>query len=186
MSKLHFLSHWLYSQLFVTPPYPTHDFTGQAVILTGSNTSLGLEAARHFARLNCAKLILAVRTLSKGEKAKESILASTKRTSRCIEVWNLDLPSTASVKAFATRAQQLDRLDVLVENAGILHSPTFTATADGNEIELQTNVISPFLLAPVAVAEAEGNGEEVQWHASPGSGDVGNAPHSLIQGEGKG
>jgi retinol dehydrogenase 12 len=142
-----FHSQWLYSQFFVTPPYPTHDFTGQTVIVTGSNAGLSLEAARHFARLNCAKLILAVRTVSKGEKAKESILASTKRTSDCIEVWDLDLSSTASVKAFATRAQQLDRVDVLVENAGILPPPTFAATADGNEIALQTNVISAFLLA---------------------------------------
>ena len=97
---LRFLSQFLYSQFFVTPPYPAYDFTGQTVIVTGSNTGLGLEAARHFARLNCAKLILAVRTKSKGEEAKESILASTKRTSDCIEVWDLDLSSTASVKAF--------------------------------------------------------------------------------------
>lgn len=142
-----FLSQFLYSQLFVTPHYPTHDFTGQTIIVTGSNTGLGLDAARHFARLNCAKLILAVRTVSKGEKAKESILATTKRTSDCIEVWELDLSKTWSVKAFATRAKQLHRLDVLVENAGVLPPTTFTATAEGNEMGLQTNVISPFLLA---------------------------------------
>jgi NAD(P)-dependent dehydrogenase (short-subunit alcohol dehydrogenase family) len=121
---LRFLSQFLYSQFFVTPPYPAYDFTGQTVIVTSSNTGLGLEAARHFARLNCAKLILAVRTKSKGEEAKESILASTKRTSDCIEVWDLDLSSTASVKAFAARAQKLDRLDVLVENAGLLSPAT--------------------------------------------------------------
>jgi retinol dehydrogenase 12 len=144
---LRFLSQWLYSQFFVTPPHPTHDFTGQTVIVTGSNTGLGLEAARHFARLNCAKLILAVRTKSKGEEAKESILASTKHTTDCIEVWDLDLLSTASVKAFATRAQQLDRLDVLVENAGLLSPATWTPTAEGTEITVQTNVISTFLLA---------------------------------------
>ena len=147
MGVLQFLLHFLHSQLFVTPPSPTHDFTGQTVIVTGSNTGLGLEAARHFARLNCAKLILAVRTASKGENAKESILASTKRTSDCIEVWDLDLSSTVSVKAFASRAQRLERLDVLVENAGVLSSEKFTVTAEGNEIGLQTNVISTFLLA---------------------------------------
>jgi retinol dehydrogenase-12 len=147
MAMLRFMSQFLYSQFFVTPPYPTYDFTGQTVIVTGSNTGLGLEAARHFARLNCAKIILAVRTKSKGEKAKESILASTKRTSDCIEVWDLDLSSTASVKAFATRAQLLDRLDVLVENAGLLSPATCTLTAEGAEITVQTNVISTFLLA---------------------------------------
>jgi retinol dehydrogenase 12 len=81
-----FLSQCFYFQLFVTLPYPTHDFTGQTVIMTGSNTGLALEAARHFAWPNCAKLILAVRIVPKGEKAKECILVSTKCTPDCIEV----------------------------------------------------------------------------------------------------
>jgi retinol dehydrogenase 12 len=140
-----FVTQTLYSQLFFTPPYPTHDFTGQTVIVTGSNVGLGLEAARHFARLNCAKLILAVRTISKGEKAKESILSSTKRTSDCIEVWPLDLSSSASVKAFARRAGGLERVDVMVENAGL--SVAGYEIMEGNEASLQVNVINTFLLA---------------------------------------
>lgn len=140
-----FLKTFLYSQLFVTPPYPTHDFSGQTVIVTGSNTGLGFEAARHFARLNCAKLILAVRTISKGEKAKESILESTKRTSDCIEVWPLDQTSSESVKTFAKQAQSLDRIDVLVANAGI-QTPDFKIDED-HESTIKVNVISTFLLA---------------------------------------
>lgn len=140
-----FVTQTLYSQLFFTPPYPTHDFAGQTVIVTGSNVGLGLEAARHFARLNCAKLILAVRTISKGEKAKESILSSTKRTSDCIEVWSLDLSSSASVRAFARRAGGLERVDVVVENAGL--SVAGYGIMEGNEASLQVNVINTFLLA---------------------------------------
>jgi len=133
------------SQLFETPPYPTEDFTGKTIIVTGANTGLGLEAARHFTRLNCAKLILGVRTVSKGQAAKESILESTKRPSDCIEVWDLDLNSTASVKAFAARAQSLERVDVLLENAGI--STNEWALKEGYEQTIQVNVISTFLLA---------------------------------------
>ncbi|KAF7626495.1 hypothetical protein AFLA_013886 [Aspergillus flavus NRRL3357] len=48
----------------------------QTVIVTGSNTGLGLEAARHFYRLNCSRLILAVRTVTKGQTAKEEIIGS--------------------------------------------------------------------------------------------------------------
>lgn len=140
-----FLFQLLYSQLFVTPTYPTHDFSGQTVIVTGSNVGLGLDAARHFARLNCAKLILAVRTVSKGEKAKESILSPTKRKSDCIEVWPLDLSSSASVKAFAKRAEGLERVDILVENAGL--SVAGWEVMEGNEASLQVNVINTFLLA---------------------------------------
>lgn len=72
---------FLYSQLFVRIPYPTRDFTNETVIVTGANAGLGLEAARHFTRLNAAKVILAVRSISKGEAAKQSIESSTKRTS---------------------------------------------------------------------------------------------------------
>lgn len=156
-----FLLTFLYSQYFVTPPVPDHDFTGKTVIVTGSNTGLGFEAARHFARLNCKKLILAVRTISKGEKAKESILASTKRTLDCIEVWDLDLSSIASVKAFAKRAQRLERVDVLIENAGSMLME-FKLTDDGNEISLQTNVISTFLLALLMLPKLRETSERFQ------------------------
>src|SRR5256885_745444 len=139
------VTQFLWSQLFFTPPYPAADFSGQTVIVTGSNVGLGLEAARHFARLNCAKLILAVRTVSKGEKAKESILSSTKRTADCIEVWPLDLSSSASVKAFAQRADGLERLDILVENAGV--NVAGWELMEGVEATLQVNVINTFLLA---------------------------------------
>jgi len=72
------LRTFLHSQVFGTPPYPTQSFANQTVIVTGSNVGLGFEAARHFYRLNCAKLILAVRTVSKGQAAKEDIVRSVK------------------------------------------------------------------------------------------------------------
>lgn len=68
-----FLGTFVYSQLFVTPEYPTKSFAGQTVIVTGSNTGLGLEFARNFVQLNAEKVILAVRKLAAGEEAKISI-----------------------------------------------------------------------------------------------------------------
>jgi NAD(P)-dependent dehydrogenase (short-subunit alcohol dehydrogenase family) len=136
---------FLYSQLMVTPPYPTHDFTGQTIIVTGSNVGLGLEAARHFVRLNAAKVILAVRNVSAGEEAKRSIESSTGRTGVC-EVWMVDFASYNSVKAFAKRASsELERLDALVENAGI--STEKFSLAEGEERTITINVISTFLMA---------------------------------------
>src|SRR5438045_5791845 len=103
-----FITTFLYSQFFVTPPVPDHDFNGQTVVVTGSNTGLGLEAARHFVRLNAAKVILAVRSVEKGEAAKRDILQTTRRTVDCIEVWPLDLARYDSVKQFVARAQGLE------------------------------------------------------------------------------
>lgn len=118
--KMGWLLNFLYSQLFVTPPKPTKDFIGQTFIVTGSNTGLGLEAARHLSRLNASLIIMAVRNLSKGAVAKENILQSTNRSPSSIEVWELDLQSYDSVKAFVAKANQLKRIDGVLENAGIM------------------------------------------------------------------
>lgn len=135
---------FLKNQLFFTPPYPTQDFTGQTVIVTGSNVGLGLEAARHFTRLNAAKVILGVRDIGKGEQARRSIEESTERPN-VVDVWQLDLSSYDSVEKFANRVQGLDRLDVVVENAGI--SVDSYRVAEDNESTITVNVVSTFLLA---------------------------------------
>ena len=138
------LFEFLHGQLWVKPPYPTHDFTGQTVIVTGSNVGLGLEAARHIVRLNAEKVILAVRNLEKGEKAKKSIKDSTGRQG-VVEVWSLDLSSYDSVKEFVKRAEGLKRLDVMLGNAGIATNK-YTRFED-NESTITVNVVSTFLLA---------------------------------------
>ncbi|RAH64715.1 NAD(P)-binding protein [Aspergillus aculeatinus CBS 121060] len=143
------LRTFLYSQLFVTPPYPRASFANQTIIVTGSNTGLGLEAARHFYRLGCARLILAVRNTAKGEAAKEDILCSNithRSDAGAIEVWSLDLSRTASTIAFAERVKrELDRVDVLVENAGV-NTAEWTL-CEGHEQAVQINVLNTFLLA---------------------------------------
>ena len=136
---------FLYSQFLVTPAYPTKSIAGQTVIVTGSNTGLGKEAARHLTRLGAAKVILAVRNTKAGEEAKADIEKSTSCAAGTVEVWDLDLASYASVKAFAERASKLPRLDVLLENAGVA---TYKfAEAEGHERTITVNVISTFLLA---------------------------------------
>lgn len=139
-----YIPAFLYSQFLVIPPYPTYDFTGQTVIITGANAGLGYDAALHITRLNAKKVILAVRTLSKGEAAKRAIEESTGRKG-VVDVWSLDLSSFASVKSFAERASSLERLDVLLENAGGV-SDSFEIV-EGHERTITTNVISTFMLA---------------------------------------
>ncbi|OJD11560.1 hypothetical protein AJ78_07695 [Emergomyces pasteurianus Ep9510] len=139
-----FVSAFFYSQLFVTPAYPTGSFANQTIVITGSNTGLGLEAAKHFARLDAKKIIIAVRNVPSGEKAKELIETTTGRANLC-EVWQLDLASYASIKAFAQRAsRELPRIDVLLENAGMA-THTYDA-AEGRERTITINVIGTFLL----------------------------------------
>lgn len=142
---------FLYRQLFVTPTLsPTLSFTGQTVIVTGSNVGLGLSAAEQIAQLDASKVILAVRTVSKGEaaaqKIRSSLSVSGSRTKTTIEVWPLDLSKYQSVKDFAARAtNELDRLDVLLENAGV-GMFEFTLQEE-DEASIKTNVLSTTLLA---------------------------------------
>lgn len=139
-----FFLHFLKTQFFASLPYPTDDLTGQTIIVTGANVGLGFEAARHFTRLRAAKVILGVRSLEKGETAKRSIEASTQRQG-VVEIWQLDLSSYESVKQFASKVEKLDRLDAIVENAG-LATETYRVAED-NESTITVNVVSTFLLA---------------------------------------
>ena len=148
---------FFYSQFFTYLPYPKQSFSGQTIIVTGSNTGLGLEAARHFTRLNAAKVILAVRSNSRGEAAKESIETSTNRKG-VVEVWQLDLGSYESVKEFAKKAEGLDRLDALVENAGVARR--VWSVLEDNESTITTNVVSTFLLGLLLLPKLRETGQE--------------------------
>ncbi|KAL8655864.1 MAG: hypothetical protein Q9210_000620 [Variospora velana] len=133
----------LYSQFLVTPPVPTTRFNGQTIIVTGSNTGLGLSAARHIIRLGASRVILAVRNVEKGQQARSSIEDSGGRKG-VAEVWQVDLRSYQSVQDFARRAQQLPRRDVMLENAGLMTDKWRMAEQD--ELTVTTNVVSTFLM----------------------------------------
>jgi retinol dehydrogenase-12 len=138
-------AHWMHAQMWAKLPYPTEKFSGQTVIVTGSNVGMGLEAARHFVRLDAEKVILAVRNLEKGEAARQSIIQSEKRPDSVVEVWELDLASYASTKAFAQKANRdLERLDVVVANAGIYIYQFEMAEED--ESTITVNNVSTFLM----------------------------------------
>lgn len=127
-------------------PYPGAEYRGKTVIVTGANVGLGREAARHFCRLGAAKVILACRDLDKGRAAGADIEASTSRRD-VVDVWQLDLGSFESVRAFCRRAEtELDRLDVVVENAGVAIG-TYVECDGRFESTIAINVVSTFLMA---------------------------------------
>ena len=64
------------------PADPAVSFTGKTVLVTGSNVGLGYEAAIKYAQKGASKLILAVRSVDKGEQAKSEIIEKTGREDR--------------------------------------------------------------------------------------------------------
>ena len=145
MSLWKFGLKFLKSQLFTHIPPTTADFSGQTIIVTGSNTGLGLEAARQLATLGAARIVLAVRTVSKGEAAKADILATTKITEDIIEIWPLDLSDLESMRKFGTRVAGLERLDAVIQNAGIL-SPLNVTYVGEIEAHFAINTIAAVLV----------------------------------------
>jgi NAD(P)-dependent dehydrogenase (short-subunit alcohol dehydrogenase family) len=144
MSMSAFLPRLLYSQWVVRIPRQNHDFSGQTVIVTGSNTGLGLEAVRQLVRLGASRVIMAVRSISKGEAAARTILADTKVTENVVEVWPLDLSNYESINTFATRVAKLDRLDAVIQNAGVLVQHWEKVNED--ETHISINVIGAILV----------------------------------------
>jgi NAD(P)-dependent dehydrogenase (short-subunit alcohol dehydrogenase family) len=151
---------FVYNQLLVHPQLPPYTFADQVVIVTGANTGIGLETARHISRLGAAKVILAVRNLASGEAARASIESSTGRVpGTCVEVWHLDLVDTASVLAFADKALALPRLDAFIANAA-LATKVFRLAEGGYETSVTVNNISTFLLALILLPKLQKTGAE--------------------------
>jgi NAD(P)-dependent dehydrogenase (short-subunit alcohol dehydrogenase family) len=116
---------------------------GKIIIVTGSTSGLGKEAARVLAGKG-AHVILAVRNIPKGEKVAEEIRQEFPKAE--VKVMKLDLGSLKSVKSFADDFKKAyDKLDILINNAGIMMCP-YAKTEDGFEIQMGTNHLGHFAL----------------------------------------
>lgn len=119
------------------------DLSGKTIIVTGGNNGIGYESGKAFA-LNGARVILACRSMEKGEKAKAEILKLNPRGS--IEVMKIDLMDLSSIRSFAeTFTQKNSGLDVLMNSAGILATTT-RKTKDGFDAIFGTNYLGHFAL----------------------------------------
>ena len=117
------------------------DQTGRTAVLTGANTGLGYETAAALAGRG-ARVVLGVRNLEKGRQAVARIAAATPGAE--VELQELDLTSLESVRAAAAQLRSgHDRIDLLINNAGVMHTPKST-TKDGFELQFGTNHLGHF------------------------------------------
>ncbi len=110
------------------------DLSGRRFVVTGANSGLGLSATRALAE-HGAQVIMACRNLDKAARARASVPGSA-------EIRELDLASLTSIRSFAA---DLDAVDVLINNAGIMAVPR-GRTADGFESQFGTNHLGHFAL----------------------------------------
>ena len=114
------------------------DQHGRVAVVTGANTGLGFETARALAGRG-ATVVLAVRDVAKGEQAAA-------RMGGAVTVQRLDLTSLASVHSAAAQLHDAHpRIDLLVNNAGVMYTPQQT-TQDGFERQFGTNHLGHFAL----------------------------------------
>ncbi len=112
--------------------------TGRVAVVTGGNSGLGLVTVRELARRG-AHVVLACRSTEKGDAAARGFDGSAN-----VEVRALDLSALDSVRSFAADLGH-DRVDLLVNNAGIMMTPP-EKTAEGFELQLGTNHLGHFAL----------------------------------------
>lgn len=139
--------YFLRTQVWTKPTAPPPNTTarGQTAIITGSNTGIGLEAANVLLGLKLSHLILAVRSVSKGDTAADTLRKAYPQAK--IEVWQLDMASYDSIQTFIRRCNALDRLDIAILNAAFAILEFGTNAATGHEQMFQVNYLSTALLS---------------------------------------
>ena len=120
------------------------DQSGRVAIVTGANSGLGFDTAAVLADKG-AHVVLAVRNLDKGNQAADRIKA--KSPNAVIAVQELDLTSLDSVRKAADELRSTNpRIDLLINNAGVMYVPTRETTQDGFEMQFGTNHLGHFAL----------------------------------------
>jgi len=113
------------------------------VVVTGANAGIGKLSSLRFAKLG-ARVVMCCRDAGRGQEALNFVKEKSK--SSTVELMSLDLSSLVSVQKFCKEfLSKFDRLDVLLNNAGVMETP-FGLTAEGHETQFGTNHLGHFLL----------------------------------------
>src|SRR5579871_4902631 len=136
----------------VVPSLPKDlTFEKQSVLISGSNTGIGLEIARLYLRRKAKTVYLAVRSIERGNKAIEILrqdeVISKENPDAEIKLYQVDQGSFESVRAFARKfTSEVRSLNTVVLNAGVLYF-TWETSSEGWESNFHINYFSTALLA---------------------------------------
>lgn len=122
----------------------------KTALVTGANKGIGFEVARELARLGL-RVFLGARNPAAGRAAADKLNAAGSVSFLEIDVSNVDSIQRAAKDV----ARETDRLDVLVNNAGVLldeDKDALTITPEIFETTLRTNTLGPWLVAQAFVS----------------------------------
>lgn len=115
----------------------------RVAVVTGASSGIGLHTALGFVRAGM-RVVMAGRDKARTEAAHR--LVTERSGSDRVEIALADFSRLAEVRRLAAEIlAEHDRLDVLVNNAG-LFAPHYRLSADGFELTFAVNHLAPFLL----------------------------------------
>lgn len=118
------------------------DQQGKCVLITGANTGLGYRAA-HLLAERGARILLACRDQGRAEAAMAAIRQTVPQAD--LMALPLDQADLDSVRRAADLAAKEPRIDVLLNNAGVM-MPPLSHTAQGFELQFGVNHLGCFAL----------------------------------------
>ena len=116
----------------------------KVILVTGATSGIGKVTATELSKTGAIILIIA-RNEEKALLVKEEIIAETSNEN--IEIFIADLSSLEDVRKVAEKIKaNYSKIDVLINNAGLIMTGKREVSKDGNELTLATNHLGPFLL----------------------------------------
>jgi NAD(P)-dependent dehydrogenase (short-subunit alcohol dehydrogenase family) len=156
------------------------DQHGRTAVVTGSNSGIGLIAARELARAR-AQVVMACRDTTKADLAARDIMTAS--PSGTVQVATLDLSSLDSIRTFAEQFKAgHQELDLLINNAGVMVPPR-RETADGFELQFGTNHLGHFALTGLLIESMEGRSDARVVTVSSGAHRMGRIDFEDLQAE---
>ena len=142
----------------------------KTALVTGANKGIGFEVARELVRMGL-RVFLGARNVKAGRAAAEKL-----RSQGEAAFLEIDISVADSIRRAAEDlARQSDRLDVLVNNAGILldeDKDALTITAEIFETTMRTNTLGPWLVAQAFAPLLKKSGEPRIVNVSSGGGQL--------------
>jgi dehydrogenase/reductase SDR family protein 12 len=133
------IGHWLHSRHH--EPVTT-DLTGKTVVITGGTGGLGRACARAIAALGARTVVIG--------RDRQKLNAAESEIDGDVATYEADLSLMSEIRDLAGRLEEEDRIDVLVNNVGVL-LPERTETSEGLETTFATDLAGHFLLTNLLI-----------------------------------
>ncbi|KAJ7073467.1 NAD(P)-binding protein [Mycena belliarum] len=161
------------------PARDIQDLSGKVVLVTGGNAGIGYETVKQLLLKN-AKVYLAARSPGKAHDAIKRLERETTRTAIFLQLDLADLPAVR--KAAEAFLAQESKLDILINNAGVMAAPPEQLTAQNYDLQFGTNVVGHFFFTELLIPALTKSHEETKVPARVVN--VSSMGHRLAPGDG--